>query len=561
MSLNNLRIFLFIVFFSIFQSCGELNKEESEVNEPLTVSIPSKVAKTNASDSLQKSPSQILSFEGAEKILSIANEKDTSQLNNVIKYCEDCIQKDSSVAECHLLQAKVYNKVKENQQSLSVLNLVIDTIKASGEIALQAYQLRATLHKSFSSNQKAIEDLSEVIKLTKDSTILLNSYLQRSDLFLALNNYKRVISDLSYIRSLSGGDSTIEAQSLLLQARTYRRMEKYEQSINSFSEFIKITGIDNYLILNERGETKLDHGDELKNKKFFSKANFVFKSAEGDFTKVIDLKNDFAKAYFNRGDALVSVVDKDRKGLARLKRAIQDFKKCLALDIQPKSLKAVAYFEMGGIETSLYNPSNTKEKPNALFRAIKYFEKSISNGYPPNNSKVHNALGDTYNILYTRQERLIPYKGEKLDKLKEYLIKAAENWYSAQKINPKLYIAANKKRASLYSEKGEINTVPNEESKMKRAKFFFQAASILDRNNYSIFRRWGQMHLDFEEYEDAIIKFTKDIELAPEDGGGYFSRGLAKKRMGNSTGACKDWQEAVQRNFKRARDLLKRNCG
>ena len=63
-----------------------------------------------------------------------------------------------------------------------------------------------------------------------------------------------------------------------------------------------------------------------------------------------------------------------------------------------------------------------------------------------------------------------------------------------------------------------------------------------------------------ENYATAIEDFNKSIELNPNYGLAYSRRGSAKFNLNNKTGACADWNKAVELGYDKAQSLIDENC-
>ena len=60
------------------------------------------------------------------------------------------------------------------------------------------------------------------------------------------------------------------------------------------------------------------------------------------------------------------------------------------------------------------------------------------------------------------------------------------------------------------------------------------------------------------DLEGALADHNKAIELDPDFALAYHNRGLEKKRLGDLTGACLDWEKAEELGFKNG--VIKTNC-
>ncbi|MCK5840312.1 MAG: tetratricopeptide repeat protein [Bacteroidales bacterium] len=61
-------------------------------------------------------------------------------------------------------------------------------------------------------------------------------------------------------------------------------------------------------------------------------------------------------------------------------------------------------------------------------------------------------------------------------------------------------------------------------------------------------------------YPQAIIDFTKAIELSPDYGDAYYNRAIALHLSADIQGACKDWEKAKKLGSPQADDMLDLYC-
>ena len=78
----------------------------------------------------------------------------------------------------------------------------------------------------------------------------------------------------------------------------------------------------------------------------------------------------------------------------------------------------------------------------------------------------------------------------------------------------------------------------------------------------TLFARILCLMTDFisEDLQEAIVDYTKAVELDPQSVYAYRNRGLARELVNNFYGACRDWRKAVDLGDKDAAEWVKKQC-
>ena len=79
---------------------------------------------------------------------------------------------------------------------------------------------------------------------------------------------------------------------------------------------------------------------------------------------------------------------------------------------------------------------------------------------------------------------------------------------------------------------------------------YLEKVISIEPNNANAYSWLGNSKLELNEFYDAIYYFTKTIELEPELGLWYIRRGIAKEKLGDLNGACKDYELGYRVNKK-----------
>lgn len=84
----------------------------------------------------------------------------------------------------------------------------------------------------------------------------------------------------------------------------------------------------------------------------------------------------------------------------------------------------------------------------------------------------------------------------------------------------------------------------------------FNLAVESNRNYLAYFQR-GRTHMKLKNYPEAIVDFSKVIEVNPEMKDAYFHRGKAYRKIGDKRQGLEDIREAARRGSKLAQQFLK----
>jgi hypothetical protein len=88
-----------------------------------------------------------------------------------------------------------------------------------------------------------------------------------------------------------------------------------------------------------------------------------------------------------------------------------------------------------------------------------------------------------------------------------------------------------------------------------------------DTQDFLIFSFRGNARSKMQQYGDAISDFDRALDIKPDDVmdysnwvKNYFNRGVAKYYLDDVTGACKDWNKALELGFGQAHDFITDYC-
>ena len=244
------------------------------------------------------------------------------------------------------------------------------------------------------------------------------------------------------------------------------------------------------------------------------------------FTRAIELKPDFVKAYNNRGFAYTEKGEYDR--------AIEDLNKAIELDPSDAyayTNRGVAYSKKGEHDRALedYNKAieldpndanaysnrgNAYSEKGEYDRAIEDHNKAIE--FKPDDAEIYSNRGVAYQG-----------KGEYDRAIKDYN-KAIE----LEPDDAEVY----SNRGNAYADKGEYDRAIEDHDK----------AIELDPNDAKAYYNRGNAYVNKEEYDRALEDYNKAIELKPDFAKAYNNRGLAYKEKEEYDRAIEDYNKALE---------------
>ena len=209
-----------------------------------------------------------------------------------------------------------------------------------------------------------------------------------------------------------------------------------------------------------------------------------YEEAISDFSKSLELKPDYVKAYYDRGDANLRI--------GELKEAIDDFGKVLEID--PDYVEA--YYSRGFANLIL--------------------------------SKYEDAKGDFRKALDLKPD---------YTKAKWRLQETESYLRSTKVLNP------NTANAEEYY---MLGIVKFNKSAFKEAIGDFDKALKLNPDYIEAYYSRGAAKFNIEQYQSAIADYNKVILLNPEFSGAYVNRGEAKSKLRQYESAITDYNKAIQ---------------
>ena len=288
---------------------------------------------------------------------------------------------------------------------------------------------------------------------------------------------KKLLEQSKLAKPLSQGKQSISAETYLLWGNVKYHLDDYAGAIKDYTAAIQI---------------KPDYADAYYNRGLAKDLLGLHFSAISDFDTAIRLKPDDANAYINRGIA---------KGeLAQYAAAISDFDTAIRL----KPNLAEAYFNRG----------LAKRKLGQHFSAISDYDTAIR--LKPDDAKAYLNRGNVKSDL-----------GQHFS--------AISDFDTAIRLKPSL--------AEAYFNRGHVK---DELGQYAAAISDFDIAIRFKPDDAKAYLNRGVAKHRLEQYFSAISDFDTAIRLKPDDAKAYLNRGISKVRLGQTLAAKQDIRTALR---------------
>ena len=118
-------------------------------------------------------------------------------------------------------------------------------------------------------------------------------------------------------------------------------------------------------------------------------------------------------------------------------------------------------------------------------------------------------------------------------------------------------IELNPEKSTFYFNRAVFKSA---EGDKEGAMIDYLKANEISPKDFKILRNIIYEFTQKQDYENALKYSTMAIENLPKIGEAYQSRGIAKIRLNDTTGACQDWKKAVELGQLKANDLIRKFC-
>lgn len=357
------------------------------------------------------------------------------------------------------------------------------------------------------------------------------------------NNYDIAINEFTKAIEI---DST-HADTFNNRGVAYEKKGELNKAINDYTSAIE-------LFSKDKDKTVLAKVHYNRGSIHFNKTNYDF--AIKDFTKAIELNPDFTDAYLNRGNAYF----KNKK----YDKAAQDFTKAIEIDSTSKNKITPILVEATKKQGHFYLRNKEYDKAIEEYtRAINfntndsdiYFERGVAFANKPD---YPNAINNFNKAIELNPENAKAYynRGRVYDSIND-LRKAIDDYSLAIKFDQH-YKSAYSNRGLLYSEIGEygkalddFNTTIefkqedsndyNSRGHLYRIMGVYGSAIedcnkaiFLNPNNEQAYNNLGSVYNDLgginrneNDFDKAILEFTKAIDIKPSYAVAFYNMGIA----------------------------------
>ncbi len=291
------------------------------------------------------------------------------------------------------------------------------------------------------------------------------------------------------------------------------------------------------------------------------------------FSKSIELKPDFEKAYYNRCVANTMI--------RHYPDAMKDINKVLGTspnNIDARFAKAMVFYGQGQKDSTHRWLDNTLGVGK---HAEAYYYKGIMSyqigDYDEAIKDYSGAIEAKFDYAYAYNDRASAkrakndFAGAILDyekalamnpsfvfiynnlgsayRLNKQYDKAIEYYTKAMNAKPDYLLALNNRGAAKL-----------EAGRLDEAKKDFEEVLTKDPKNSGAFNNLASVALKQKDYKKAKDMSTKAIELNASNGPAYFNRGIARQMLHEEEGSCADWKKASDLGVSAAKTFMNTDC-
>lgn len=295
-------------------------------------------------------------------------------------------------------------------------------------------------------------------------------------------------------------------------------------------------------------------------------------AALGLFYQCVSVESRYAEAYLNISKILYGKKDMDqalnhaKKAYANNKFEPEIYSQLGKCYYQDQQFDSSAFFIDKGIEMGssdeflLIYAGKSFYQLEDYGKAMSYFEKAI-------------ALNDKNPVSYNSRGKVYFNQGE--------YDKASADFSKANELDPKsAAIMTNLANSYLANEKAEeameivtkgmeiaekdekvqllllMGNYYHRHGELDKANEQFNQAFELDKKNTAVLNNQAALFLDQDNFESALDKCNKALDINPEMMEAYFNRGIANEMLRNVEDACSDWEQAFILGSEKAEEYL-----
>ncbi|MGB9595641.1 MAG: tetratricopeptide repeat protein, partial [Candidatus Poribacteria bacterium] len=350
----------------------------------------------------------------------------TSDKSNAMKYYQKTIELDPSRMDVQILIAGIYNEQGKFNEAISALSYITNSATVDSKLKIKAYKVLSKVYEKQGNEAMTVLTLEELAKLDPadaDSRYKLGIYYEdkQADIDKAMIEYEAVISldqtkadpflRLGAIYIKKGADDKkiidVYEKGLVLEPNHPQIQYDLAQLYKKYGNIEK--AIEHYDLANEYAP--YNHQWHYEYAKLLEGRDNA--KAVDEYTKAIELKRNFAQAYFDRAMLLKKVKAVGGR-VYRNEQIIEDLKQ--VVELEPNRAEAyfniaLLYKEMEADDTARTyfertvkaNPSypgayaelgRISEKKGELSRAIDEYKKEIA--INDSSAIAHQRLGYLY---------------------------------------------------------------------------------------------------------------------------------------------------------------------
>jgi tetratricopeptide (TPR) repeat protein len=443
---------------------------------------------------------------------------------NAMKYYQKAAQIDPSRADVLIRIASIFKNQQKWDDSLAMLSKITALVPPSNgrtamdktELKVNAYRMIAEIQEKLGNLDVAISSLEEVVKIDpSDSTshYKLGVFYEekKSDIDRAMIEYEAVIN-----LDQTKGDPFLRLGTIYVKKSIDENkiMDVYEKGLIIDPNHPQIQ-YDLAILYKKNGniDKAIEHYDQanqLSPRDYQWHYEFA-KLLEGkdnakavrEYTKTIELKRDFASAYFDRAMLLKKVKVVDGR-VYRTEQIIEDFKQVTELE----PTRAEAYFNIG----MLYKELEAEDT------ARTYFEKTIK--VNPSYVGAHLEIG---------------------------LIAEQRNEFARAMDEYRKEIAINDKAALAYQRLGFLYS-HNKTQEFEKAEEQLIKALKIESDNIETLIYYANVLYSLDKLGQSADQYEKILQMDPKNITANFNLALVYMKWGKNKLAIEQWQKFLSMN-------------
>jgi tetratricopeptide (TPR) repeat protein len=435
--------------------------------------------------------------------------------DNAMKFYQKSSLLDPSRVDILVYIAGIYKDQNKLNEALSTISKITNQANVNPQIMIEAYRTEAMIYEILGDSDSSANSLEQLVKLDPsdaESHYKLGIFYEekKGDIDKAMSEYEAVIKldqtkaspylrlGKIYVKKGIDESKIIDVYEKGLVLDPNHPQIQYDLAVLYKKNNNIDKAIEHYDLANELSPRNYQWHYE------FAKLleNKDKGKALDEFTKTIQLKKDFADAYYDRAMLMKKAKIIDGK-VYRAEQIIED-------------LKQVAEFEPNRAD-AYYNIALLYQEQEAEDTARTYFEKTIK--ADPSYKGVHLQLG----LIAER-------KGELARAVEEYKKEIAINNQSAKAHHRLGYLYAN-----------HLNDYIKAEEQ-------FQKSLKLDNSNIEALVNYANILYTMERYGQSADYFEKVLQMDPKNPTANYNLGLVYERWGKTKLAIEQWKKFLAMN-------------